>query len=401
MATTVTETPRHTLTVTDSDFQLTVISGPQGPAGADSTVAGPQGPAGAAGPNTITSSTTSDNTGNIGLSSLTTSTLAAGSATISNSLTMSGNQSFGDGFKAEFGADDDLEIYHDGTQSRIINTTGELQIQSQVVDGDITFYADSGTGGSPAEYIRLDGSLVGTQFSKRILFPDNVKIQLGATQDLEIYHDGNNSFIDDAGSGDLNIRGANLNLQKYTGETFIACVADGSLSLYHDNAVKLATTTTGVTVSGVLNTSSLVTTLVTATAGSISDVTSTNVNSTNVNSTNVKASADLGYSSGVTASQQTSITTGVTLDAPAPSGVITCQAHTFANDDSQTFTLTNSHIEVNDVVLVSFQTGHEELYATVSDVSAGSCNITIHNTHSAAGTVTPVLNFAVIKVATS
>ncbi len=394
MATTVTETPRHSLTVTDSDFQLTVISGPQGPAGADSTVAGPAGATGAAGPNTITSSTTSNNTGNIGLSSLTTSTLAAGSATISNSLTMSGNQFFGDGLKANFGTGDDLEIYHDGTQSRIINTTGELQIQSQVEDGDITFYADSGTGG-PIEYIRLDGSLVGTQFSKRILFPDNVKIQLGATQDLEIYHDGNNSYIDDSGTGDLNIRGANLNLQKYTGETFIACVADGSLSLYHDNAVKLATTTTGVTVNGTLNTSNLVATLVTASAGSISDVTSTNVNSTNV-----KASADLGYSSGGTVTQATSITTGVTLNAP--SGVITCQAHTFGQDDAGTFTLTNSHIDVNDVILVSFQTGHQELNVTVSDVSAGSCNITLHRSHSGSTlNLTAVLNFAIIKVATS
>lgn len=168
MATTVTETLRHTLTVTDSDFQLTVISGPQGPAGADSTVAGPAGATGAAGPNTITSSTTSDNTGNIGLSSLTTSTLAAGSATISNSLTMSGNQFFGDGLKANFGSGDDLEIFHDGTQARLINTTGELQIWSQVVDGDITLYADGGTGGSPAEYIRLDGSLV----AKRTFCPD-------------------------------------------------------------------------------------------------------------------------------------------------------------------------------------------------------------------------------------
>ena len=394
MATTVTETLRHTLTVTDSDFQLTVISGPQGPAGADSTVAGPAGATGAAGPNSITSATSSDNSGNIGLSSLTTSTLAAGSATISNSLTMTGNQFFGDGLKANFGTGNDLEIFHDGTQARIINTTGELQIWSQVVDGDITLYADGGTGGSPEEYIRLDGSLVGTQFSKRILFPDNVKIQLGTSQDLEIYHDASNSYIDDKGTGDLNIRGANLNLQKYTGETFIACVADGSLSLYHDNAVKLSTTTTGVTVSGNVNTSSLSATLATASAGSIGDLTSTNVNSTNV-----KASADLGYSSGGTVTQATSITTGVLLNTP--SGRITCQAHTFANDDSQTFTLTNSHIDVNDVVLVSFQTGHQELYATVSDVSAGSCNITIHNTHSGAGSVTPVLNFAIIKVATS
>ena len=248
MATTVTETLRHTLTVTDSDFQLTVISGPQGPAGADSTVAGPAGLNGAAGPNSITSDTASNDTGNIGLNTLRTSNLAALSGTISvnSGLTMSANQSFGDGVKAEFGTGDDLEIYHDGTQSRIINKTGELQIWSQVVDGDITLYADGGTGGSPEEYIRLDGSLVGTQFSKRILFPDNVKIQLGATQDLEIYHDGNNSYIDDKGTGDLNIRGANLNLQKYTGETFIACVADGSLSLYHDNAVKLSTTTTSL-----------------------------------------------------------------------------------------------------------------------------------------------------------
>jgi len=119
----------------------------------------------------------------------------------------------------------------------------------------------------------------------------------------------------------------------------------------------------------------------------------------NVLAPNIFASADLGYSSGGAETQETSITTGVTLNAP--SGVITCQAHTFAHDDSETFTLTNSHIDVNDVVLVSFQTGHPELYATVSDVSAGSCNITIHNTHSSAGSVTPVLNFAVIKVATS
>ena len=395
MATTVTETLRHTLTVTDSDFQLTVISGPQGPAGADSTVAGPAGATGAAGPNSITSATSSDNSGNIGLSSLTTSTLAAGSATISNSLTMTGNQFFGDGLKANFGTGNDLEIFHDGTQARIINTTGELQIWSQVVDGDITLYADGGTGGSPEEYIRLDGSLVGTQFSKRILFPDNVKIQLGTSQDLEIYHDASNSYIDDKGTGDLNIRGANLNLQKYTGETFIACVADGSLSLYHDNAVKLSTTTTGVTVSGILNTSSLVATLATASAGSIGDLTSTNVNSTNV-----KASADLGYSSGGTVTQATSITTGVTLNAP--SGVITCQAHTFGQDDARTFTLTNSHIDVNDVILVSFQTGHQELNATVSDVSAGSCNITLHRSHSGSTLAhTAVLNFAIIKVATS
>jgi len=41
-------------------------------------------------------------------------------------------------------------------------------------------------------------------------------------------------------------------LQKDTGETFVACVADGSVSVYHDNIVALATTASGVNVSGVV-----------------------------------------------------------------------------------------------------------------------------------------------------
>jgi len=409
MDTTVTETLRHSLTVSDSDFQLTLISGPTGAA---STVAGPTGPAGAAGadgaagPNSITSATSSD-----GNATITVSTLGIGT-----SLTMSGDQSFLDGKKAIFGTGSDLQIYHDNTQSRIQAELNDLWIVSEEADKDIVFYADSGTGATPAEYIRIDGGDVVTKFSKNIQFSDDVKIQLGASQDLEIYHDASNSYIDDKGTGNLNIRGANLNLQKYTGETFVTCVADGAVSLYHDNASKLSTSATGIAVTGVVTATGNISTTGTifTTTGNISTTTGNisttvgnvavgngNVSVTNgdVTAPDILASADLGYSSGGAVTQGTSITTPVTLNAP--SGVITCQAHTFAHDDSETFTLTNSHIDVNDVVLVSFQTGHQELYVTVSDVSAGSCNITIHNTHSSAGSVTPVLNFAIIKVATS
>lgn len=412
MDTTVTETLRHSLTVSDSDFQLTLISGPTGAA---STVAGPTGPAGAAGaagadgaagPNSITSATSSD-----GNATITVSTLGIGT-----SLTMSGDQSFLDGKKAIFGTGSDLQIYHDNTQSRIQAEHNDLWIVSEQADASIVFYADSGTGATPAEYIRIDGANEVTEFSKNIQFSDNVKIQLGASQDLEIYHDASNSYIDDKGTGNLNIRGANLNLQKYTGETFVACVADGAVSLYHDNASKLSTSATGIAVTGGVTATGNISTTGTifTTTGNISTTTGNisttvgnvavgngNVSVTNgdVTAPDILASADLGYSSGGAVTQGTSITTGVTLNAP--SGVITCQAHDFANDDSKTFTLTDSHIDVNDVVLVSFQTGHQELYVTVSDVSAGSCNITIHNTHSGAGIVTPVLNFAIIKVATS
>lgn len=425
----ITESLRHSLTVTDSSYSLTLLSGP---AGAASTVAGPTGPTGPAGPagaaglNSITSATASDSTANITVSTLgVNSTLTAEVGVINTDLTMNGDQKFVDGIKANFGTDNDFQIYHDNTNSRILNGTGELWITSQVPDsetdkGGIVFWADSGSGGASHEYIKINGNDVVTEFKKNIRFSDDVKIQVGASQDLEIYHDASNSYIDDKGTGNLNIRGANLNLQKYTGETFVACVADGAVSLYHDNASKLSTSATGVAVTGGVTATGNISTTGTifTTTGNISTTTGNisttignvavgtgNVSVTNgdVTAPDILASEELGYSSGGEENQLTSITTGVTLNEPC--GVINCFAHSFTNDDSQTFVLTNNKIDANDVIVVNFQTGHRELYAEVSDVSAGSCSITLHGTHSGSS-ITPdpfsaVLNFAVIKVATS
>jgi len=80
---------------------------------------------------------------------------------------------------------------------------------------------------------------------------DNEKIQLGASQDLQIYHDGSNSIIDDTGSGRLYLRSdPGVIISKYTGETCAQFNADADVKLYYDNAVKLATTSTGVDVTG-------------------------------------------------------------------------------------------------------------------------------------------------------
>jgi hypothetical protein len=81
---------------------------------------------------------------------------------------------------------------------------------------------------------------------------DNVKAKFGTGNDLEIYHDGSNSFIDDSGNGVLQIRSNDIYLQKYTGETMINCIADGAVSLYFNNAVKLATTLKGVQATGTM-----------------------------------------------------------------------------------------------------------------------------------------------------
>jgi len=61
---------------------------------------------------------------------LTSTTTTAGAALPKAGGTMTGNVNLGDNIKANFGDSDDLQIYHDGTHSRIVDTgTGSLILQ--------------------------------------------------------------------------------------------------------------------------------------------------------------------------------------------------------------------------------------------------------------------------------
>ena len=86
-----------------------------------------------------------------------------------------------------------------------------------------------------------------------VTHPDSIKAKFGAGDDLQIYHDGSNSYVDDAGTGALILRGnSNVTIGKYTGETMGFFETDGAVSLYHNNAIKLATTATGIDVTGAI-----------------------------------------------------------------------------------------------------------------------------------------------------
>ena len=52
-------------------------------------------------------------------------------------------------------------------------------------------------------------------------FVDNAKALFGNSSDLQIYHDGNDSFITDTGTGGLSIRGSRIQLQKADGTGYI------------------------------------------------------------------------------------------------------------------------------------------------------------------------------------
>jgi len=79
---------------------------------------------------------------------------------------------------------------------------------------------------------------------------DNVKALFGDSDDLQIYHNGSASYIDDVGTGNLFIRANDFRLGKYTGEFYLKGNSDGNVELYYDNELKLATTSTGIDVTG-------------------------------------------------------------------------------------------------------------------------------------------------------
>jgi hypothetical protein len=92
---------------------------------------------------------------------------------------------------------------------------------------------------------------VGTVTCDGMSLGDSEYAQFGASNDLQIYHDGSHSWIKDVGTGILFLVGDNqIALQNATSENYINCASNGAVTLYYDNSAKLATTSGGVAVTG-------------------------------------------------------------------------------------------------------------------------------------------------------
>ena len=84
-----------------------------------------------------------------------------------------------------------------------------------------------------------------------ILFADNDKVIFGAGSDLEIYHDGTDSYVKENNSlGSLVIQGTNVLLKDALGNNLIQAISGNYVSLYHDNDSRFNTSATGVNVTG-------------------------------------------------------------------------------------------------------------------------------------------------------
>jgi hypothetical protein len=133
--------------------------------------------------------------------------------------------------------------------------------------GDLFFNTSSGVlkvyNGSAWEAGVTAGSgfmpLTGGSFTGNVSFGDNDKAIFGAGSDLQIYHDGSDSYVHDAGTGILRLKsnGTKILMETAAGESLAEFINNGNAVLYSNNVERLRTNGTGVDISGTLTSDGL------------------------------------------------------------------------------------------------------------------------------------------------
>ena len=93
-------------------------------------------------------------------------------------------------------------------------------------------------------------SFAGLTTTANISFGDNDKAIFGAGSDLQIYHDGSNSYIGDYGQGDLKIRSNKIRMEAPDSQNMIIVTEDAGVSAYYNGTKRLEVTNTGIDVTG-------------------------------------------------------------------------------------------------------------------------------------------------------
>jgi len=123
-----------------------------------------------------------------------------------------------------------------GTLSSL-NVTGNVSIGGTLTYEDVT---------------NIDSVGIITARDDINIVTDNKKLKIGAGADLQLYHDGSNSYLDNgSGGGELVPRSNVIRLRGKTANDTLAVFVEGAASeLYFDNSKKFATTSGGVKVTG-------------------------------------------------------------------------------------------------------------------------------------------------------
>ena len=106
-------------------------------------------------------------------------------------------------------------------------------------------------------YLPLSGGgMTGTLVigSQQLKFSDAGRLFMGDSNDLQIYHDGSNSYIKDTGTGNLRIDATNFFVRNSDGSKLAIDAVDGAeVNLRYNGSKKFETTNTGVSVTGIID----------------------------------------------------------------------------------------------------------------------------------------------------
>jgi hypothetical protein len=161
---------------------------------------------------------------------------------------------------------DNVDIGSPNYQFADLHLAGTAYLPTVDIDsGSIVGLTELGTGASPIvestiQNLTVTGLLTAPLISPNaISFNDYVSgtnlnvITFGNDSDMVMYHDGSHSYIKDKGTGDLRLTTNAFGVRNSADTQNMITAAEGAaVTLYHNNTVRLATTSSGVTVTGLL-----------------------------------------------------------------------------------------------------------------------------------------------------
>ena len=116
----------------------------------------------------------------------------------------------------------------------------------QGIDEDISTPSDA----SVTTAKLADDAVTAAKLASPLDLPDNQKIRFGTGNDLEIYHNGSNSIIEDTGTGALRFRASLTEFLGSNAETKAILTTDGGVDLYFNNTKVFETESGGISLTG-------------------------------------------------------------------------------------------------------------------------------------------------------
>ena len=153
---------------------------------------------------------------------------------VSSTSTFQSHVSLGDDDELRFGANNDFKIVHDPNDCRFENSNGDIKFKntgsyfffdedggetlaSFINDGAVNLFHNGSkklettstgidvTGHVEADTLNVSGT---TTFQSNVDFSDSIRLRVGDGNDLQIYHDGADSYIEDTGTGSVVFKGS-------------------------------------------------------------------------------------------------------------------------------------------------------------------------------------------------